>query len=52
MLPSNFHLSQNTADIPKTTCPTGPADYYIERIIGTNMAISSIKNEPGYSFTK
>ena len=36
----------------KTGCPTGPADYKIERIIGTNMAVSSIKNEPGYSFTK
>ena len=38
--------------MPKTQCRTGPADYNIERIIGTNMAVSSIKNEPIYSFSK
>lgn len=65
MIPSNFQLKKGDKasdatsmlnrtqfEIPKTSCPTGPADYHIERIIGTNMAVSSIKNEPGYSFTK
>jgi hypothetical protein len=52
MLPSNFQLSKNHPEMSKTTCPTGPADYKIDRIIGTNMALSSIKNEPGYSFSR
>ena len=65
MLPSNFQLKKGDKssdalsimnrtqfEIPKTSCPTGPADYNIERIIGTNMAVSSIKNEPIYSFSK
>lgn len=54
MLPSNFQLSgrQQQLDMPKTSCPTGPADYNIEQIIGQTVTVSSIKNEPGYSFTR
>lgn len=66
MLPSNFQLRKGenydalskmnktlqNFELAKTTCPTGPADYNIERIIGTNMAVSSIKNEPNYTFSK
>lgn len=52
MLPSNFQLkkgdkyeqlsrmNKTLVDLPKTQCATGPADYNIERIIGTNMAVS------------
>ena len=39
-------------DQPKTSCPTGPADYEIKRVIGKPMAQASIRNEPQYSFTK
>jgi len=45
-------LSSAYMDQPKTSCPTGPADYEINRIIGQPMAQASIRNEPQYSFTK
>lgn len=53
MLPSNFQLStRQQPEMPKTSCPTGPADYNIEQLIGQTVAQSSIRNEPGYSFSR
>jgi hypothetical protein len=60
MIPSSFQRSalqnnnSNANRVPddrytdqKTRCPTGPADYFIERVIGkSNIVQANIKSEP------